>query len=103
MLSRREQIDELFLVTLNLSPEDRRTFLQSIARDEREEVLGLLAAYEGPRFPSVELDGRVLDFGQLPSHTQAPDKCSYLLDKDGDRLASGIGQTTGQVTGQTGG
>jgi len=66
MLSRREQIDELFLVTLNLSPEDRRTFLQSVAQDQREEVLGLLAAYEGPRFPPGDSDGRVFDFGLLP-------------------------------------
>jgi hypothetical protein len=66
MLSRREQIDELFVVALNLDMEDRLAFLQSVTPDLREEVLVLLAAYEGPRFPKGESNGRVYDFSLAP-------------------------------------
>jgi hypothetical protein len=63
MLSRREEIDEFFLIALNLDAESRRSFLESVTPDQREEVQTLLAAYEGPRFPPGDSKGRVYDFG----------------------------------------
>ena len=47
MLSRSEQVDEFFVVAVNLDPAARETFLESLTSDVREDVERLLAAYEG--------------------------------------------------------
>jgi hypothetical protein len=46
MLSRTEQVDEFFMVALNLDTQARKTFLESLTSDIREEVQRLLTAYE---------------------------------------------------------